>query len=128
MGFSNHTDAYIAGSEQVQWNREIDAQSGVVRIVLGQKFDSKNVESFRTILNTEAAENNFRIILNLEHLPFIYSAQIGALWTFCQKARQNGGDLKLSALNSDVFRALETMGLTRLLSIHDTDEEALAAF
>lgn len=125
---SNHTDAYVAGSEEVMWYRDADPQNGIVRIIIGQKFDFKSVESFRTILNTELAENSFKIILNIEHLPFIYSAQIGALWTFCQKARQQGGDLKLTGVNTEVFKALEIMGLTKILSIYPTEDEALKAF
>lgn len=85
-------------------------------------------ESLRSVVEQLASEGCQQVILNLEGVPFIDSAGLGALamgYTLLKKA---GGLLKLAAAPPRVQDALEMTRLTRLFPPYTSEQEAAASF
>ncbi len=74
------------------------------------------------------AENCSQIVFNLEAVPFIDSAGLGALTLSYTKSKAAGGLLKLACAQPRVRDALEMTRLTRLFPLFDSEEQAVESF
>jgi anti-sigma B factor antagonist len=66
------------------------------------------------------------IVLNLSDLAYVDSGGIGTLVGLYTSARAAGGDLKLACPNSRVQHVLEITRLMSILSVHESEEQAIA--
>ncbi|MDP3899937.1 MAG: STAS domain-containing protein [bacterium] len=91
-------------------------------------LDSETFFEFEKILDKEINEQNYRIIINMEHLSYVSSASLGVLMGALQQVRDGGGDLKVTNVTPKIKNLFDMLGFSRLLNIYDTDELALKAF
>ena len=73
-------------------------------------------------------EGNCQIIVNGEHLDYISSAGLGVFMAFLEEVREEGGDIKVAALQPKVYNVFDLLGFPMLFDIEETEEEALADF
>ena len=66
------------------------------------------------------------IVLNLSDLAYVDSGGIGTLVGLYTSARAAGGDLKLACPNSRVRHVLEITRLMTILSVFESEEQAIA--
>jgi anti-sigma B factor antagonist len=66
------------------------------------------------------------MVLNLSDLAYVDSGGIGTLVGLYTSARAAGGDLKLACPNSRVQHVLEITRLMTILSVHQSEEQAIA--
>lgn len=69
-----------------------------------------------------------RFVLDFSGTGYIDSSGLGALVSLARKVREEGGDLRLSALNEDLRSLFELTKLDTLFTISETPAQALATF
>ena len=92
-------------------------------IVLGEESSA-----FREKMERLLEADKKKIVLNLEHVSYIDSTGVGALVASFNKARSQGGTLKLANIGS---RFREILQITRLLTVFDTyksEADAIRSF
>ena len=77
----------------------------------------------------EAMENNeTKIIVDLSELSYISSAGLGVFISHLEEFNQNNIQLVLFGITESVRQVFDILGLEKLLTIVDTQQEALEAF
>src|SRR5947207_406295 len=69
-----------------------------------------------------------QLVLDLGAVMYIDSSGLGALVAAMKHARAAGGDIKVCALESDVRALFEMTRLTKVMSVHGSRQEAIAAW
>jgi anti-anti-sigma factor len=99
----------------------------VVR-VLAARINSDNVEVIGAALLALADDPaNCRMILNFSQVEFLFSTALGKIVALEKKLQGQRGSLRLCELRPLVRESLESAGLTVILQVFDTEEQALAA-
>ena len=116
----------------IGWNMELTVRTrnagGVVvvefagRMVLGQASKAAT-EFLRALIAT-----NPRIVLDLDRLFFVDPSGIGALLSLYTAATANGGKLRFARPSRKIARLLESTKLSSVFPVHESEEEAIAAF
>jgi len=104
---------------------EKQAGSNSSRIVmrLSGKLSLETVHNFIQTLRPEPAAH---LILDLSGVSFLDSAGVGALVQIFVHRRNHGQTFGLTGLTKQSSAVMQVAGLTRLLPIHASVEEALA--
>lgn len=80
----------------------------------------------------EAAMSNLRsssrIVLDCRKLDYMNSATLGALIRYARRARENGGDMKLAALQPKILNVISLLCFDKQLHILPDVDQALAGF
>ena len=90
-------------------------------------IDMAVADDFRLRLATLLDRGRARLVLDLGAVMYIDSSGLGALVTAMKQARAAGGDIKVCGLASDVRALFEMTRLDKVLSIHASRDEAIAA-
>jgi anti-sigma B factor antagonist len=85
-------------------------------------------DELRVRLGTLVDRGRVRLVLDLDAVMYIDSSGLGALVAAMKQARAAGGDIKVCALAGDVRAVLEMTRLDKVLPIHATRDEAVAAW
>ncbi len=99
-----------------------------------QVLDLKGELDAHTASELEAAiercrdENKNKIVVNGSGLAYISSAGLGVFMAYIEELREEGGDIKIAALQPKVFNVFDLLGFPMLFDIVATEEEALARF
>lgn len=73
-------------------------------------------------------EGRYYVVLDCRGLDYIGSAGLGALIGFAKQAREHSGDVRLLNVPDRIYRIIELLGFTKVLSVHNTEEDAIASF
>lgn len=92
------------------------------RLVFGEEED----ELRRTVL--ELLRHTSQIVMNLAEVTHIDSVSMGALVGLYISARNRTGEIKFGPLSPKVRSVLETAALTKIFDLHQSEEDAVAAF
>jgi anti-anti-sigma factor len=101
--------------------------NAVVVEVLAETVDVSNSDELKAGLADLTAAHRFAVV-DLSRVRYLDSSGCGALVAAMTRFRAAGGDLRLCAPTPQVKTLLELVRLTRVLPLHETREEALAAF
>src|SRR5690349_11104801 len=91
------------------------------------KLDLSTAGEFKEWIAPLVSEER-KIVLDLEAVHFVDSSGLGALLTLLRDLTAAGGDLKLCGVERRVRIMFELVRMHRVLSIHDTREDAIAAW
>ncbi|MCJ8345543.1 STAS domain-containing protein [bacterium] len=105
-----------------------DVESGVVTIRMSSELDHGTLKNLRSLFQREWDAENWKLVLNLKKLKFIYSAHIGVIWAFVQKMQKAKGGVHFCEVPESILSAFNTLGLTKVMKIYDNEEEALNSF
>jgi anti-anti-sigma factor len=103
-------------------------ESGVTVFALEGRVDTQGAVDMDIALEAAVSEGKYKMVLEMAEVNYISSAGLRTLADVVTKNRENGGDLKLVALNRRVLRVLRIIGFDRFFSLYDTVEEAVADF
>ncbi len=70
----------------------------------------------------------YNILVNFSELLYISSAGLGVFMGFIENIRNNEGDIKLSDMNSKIYRVFDLLGFPTLYDIVEEEQEALKKF
>lgn len=69
-----------------------------------------------------------KILLNFENVEHLSSAALGTLITINNAVRKQGGQLRLSNIDPQIYEVFVITKLNKLFQIHDDNAAALASF
>jgi anti-anti-sigma factor len=122
----------MADMEQLQFASilidERISKDGIVTIRMSRELDHGTLKNLRSLFQREWDAENWKLVLNLKHLKFIYSAHVGVIWAFVQKMKKAKGGVHFCQVPESVLSAFNTLGLTKVMKIYDSEEEAFKAF
>lgn len=95
-------------------------------VTLAGQMDESNVDELAPkvyqLLTDSPDETGY--IFDLENLVYMNSKSIGYLTDWYSKIKEKGGDMVLAKLSSNVQDVLSVVGLTRIVPVAQTMEEA----
>jgi anti-sigma B factor antagonist len=91
--------------------------------------DESRIESLASDLGSIVGRSDInRLLLNFGNVKFMGSAMIGKLIMLNNLCKREKADLRLCRLNEELHAVFKQMKIDKILRIHATEEEALAAF
>lgn len=92
------------------------------------EFDTFSCPVFQEEIATLQRSGQSNIVVNLRLVRFINSTALGAILKASRSLQEAGGKLLISHPSSFCRDILEKIGLDRVIGVHNSDEEAGAAF
>jgi anti-anti-sigma factor len=92
------------------------------------RIDTLAAEQLDEVLQGIVAGGSDKIVVDMSKVEYISSAGLRSLAAILVKCRDEGGDMKLAALNERVTRVFKIIGFDLLMSVADTPEAAVAEF
>jgi anti-sigma B factor antagonist len=101
-------------------------EGDVTIFVVKGRIDSEGAVDLDLALHTATSEGKHKMILEMAEVRYLNSAGLRSLADVLTINRENGGDLRLVALNPKVKRVFQIIGFDKFFSIYPTIEEAKA--
>jgi len=99
----------------------------VVVEVPGPSLDASNSKDFKNEVSPLLSSAQ-KVVFDLQHLGFVDSSGLGSILSCLRQLNGAGGDLKLCGMTKPVRALFELVRMHRIFDIHETREEAVAAF
>lgn len=96
-------------------------------VVVRGDVDLYTAPELRERLNDLIAAGNTRLLVDLAEASFIDSTTLGVLVGAIKRLREQDGRLALACDDRTVLRVFEITGLDRVIALHPTRDEAIAA-
>lgn len=103
-------------------------QDGITIVELDGRIDSEGAVDMDLALQTIVTEGQSKIILDMSQVRYLNSAGLRTLADVLTQNRDQGGDLKLVALNPKVSRVFQIIGFDKFFNIYDDVSDAMKAF
>ena len=102
---------------------------GAVQLIrLSGSLDMYSFPRLEAQLNTIFQEGQYCVVLDCRELDYVGSAGLGALIGFAKQAREHNGDVRLLNVPDRIYKIIELLGFTKVLRVHNTEEDAVASF
>jgi anti-anti-sigma factor len=103
-------------------------EGDVTVVVPDGRIDTAAAERLDEVLQAAVAGGNHRIVMDMSRVEYISSAGLRSLAAVLVKCREEGGDMKIAAVNERVTRVFRIIGFDILMSIAETTDAAIDAF
>jgi len=104
------------------------SSSGVQVLDLQGELDAHTASELEAAIQKCQADQQYRILINGENLQYISSAGLGVFMAYIEEVREEGGDIKIAALQPKVYNVFDLLGFPMLFDITESEEAALAKF
>ncbi|MHC1739122.1 MAG: STAS domain-containing protein [Ignavibacteriaceae bacterium] len=91
-------------------------------------IDAHTAPQLEGAINDLITKNMYRIVVDFDGLKYISSAGLGVFMAFIETVRSNEGDIKLAAMQPNVFNIFDLLGFPLLYEITDSVDEAVSKF
>lgn len=106
--------------------RELD--EGVTVLSLQGVLDKRSSKDLESRMGELAQAGKLKFVIECAELAHLSSDGMGVFLSFLIKIRKQGGDIKFCAMRNEVQTVLSVLGLSKLLVVRGTLEEAVAEF
>ena len=106
---------------------QIENRDGVQLVHLSGPLDSVTHDQFKDLLDPIVNQSNVRLVLDCEQLSYINSKGLALLGRYQRISMQNLSFMGIAALNRRITKTIELLGMSRLVKLYDTGEEAIQA-
>ena len=103
----------------------IDSENSLFILEIGGEVDASSSIHLDTALQ-EALKNNKKILVDLSSLDYISSAGLGVFMSVLQDIENQKIGFVIFGMKEKVYEVFDILGLTQLLKITNTKEEAIA--
>ncbi len=103
-------------------------QGNVVILYIKGYLDAHTAPVLENEIQKLVDDKKYKILVNFKDLKYISSAGLGVFMGFIENIRNNDGDIKLSNLNSKIYRVFDLLGFPQLYDITDEEADALSKF
>ncbi len=100
----------------------------VVILYIKGYLDAHTAPMLESELQQLVDAGKYNILVNFSELLYISSAGLGVFMGFIENIRNNDGDIKLSNMNSKIYRVFDLLGFPTLYDIVEEEQEALKKF
>jgi anti-sigma B factor antagonist len=107
--------------------RDIDGGS-VTILDLDGYLDKRTTPELERSISALVDKGQLRVIVNCEKLQYLSSDGMGVFLAHLIKIRKSGGDIKFCSMKDEARTVLSVLGLSKLLTVKDTERDALAEF
>ncbi|NDJ84875.1 MAG: anti-sigma factor antagonist [Chloroflexi bacterium] len=98
-----------------------------LQLNLAGQIDSQTSGQLESVLDEEISEHgNIRLIVSFQNVNYISSSGLKVLVSAWRKARQQGGDVLVTDLQSRIREVFEMIGFDMMFHIYDNPEAAIA--
>lgn len=106
----------------------VTEQSGAKTIITltTDHIDASNVAEFRA-QSAPLIQQQSKVILDLTGVNFIDSAGLGSILSLMRGIGERGGDFRVCCVSKPIQVLFELVRLQKILDIHETRQQALAA-
>jgi anti-sigma B factor antagonist len=101
-------------------------QGGRMIVEVGGEIDVYSAPALRDQLNALVAAGHHHLVVDMQGVEFLDSTGLGVLVGGLKRVRTQGGSLHLVCSQERVLKVFRITGLTKVFSIHDSVDEALA--
>lgn len=92
------------------------------------ELDHHTAEKVKSHLEEQIAMNTFmHLLINLSELTFMDSSGLGVLIGRYKQIMERGGQMVVSDVHPSIYRIFEMSGLFKIISVHPSENEALAS-
>jgi anti-anti-sigma factor len=106
-------------------NVEITQRGSVVLIAVEGTVDTLTTNELNTLFEKQVESGRIRLVTDLSGVDYLASAGLRLLLTTASRVRQKGGELKVAAPNENVRRVMEMAGISTLIEVHPSVEDAI---
>jgi anti-sigma B factor antagonist len=106
---------------------EYSAASGTTVIEVGGEIDVYTAPRLREALVSLVDAGNYRVIVDMERVEFLDSTGLGVLVGGLKRVRAHDGGIDLVCTQGRILRIFRITGLSKVFTIFDTVEEAVAS-
>ncbi len=90
-------------------------------------IDAGNIMEFKSAI-TPILNTSDKLILDMCDVKFMDSSGFGALLSCLRILNGTGGRLRICCVARELIKLFRLMGINRIIDMHDSKEEAIAAF
>ncbi len=92
-------------------------------------LDEANIQAINEEITGEIEKSATpRLLISFSNVDHLSSAALGALITINNKIKEKSGELHLANIDPQIYEVFMITRLNKLFNIHDTTDEARAAF
>jgi anti-anti-sigma factor len=91
------------------------------------RVDSANAREFQTALEAAIGASDRAVILDMEDLSYISSAGLRVILLIAKTLRKRNAELMLCSLSDPIREVFEISGFDKIIPVHASREQALAA-
>ncbi|MDA1029351.1 MAG: STAS domain-containing protein [Bacteroidetes bacterium] len=103
--------------------------SGHVQILdLKGELDAHTASELEAAIQKCQVNRQVHIVINGSSLMYISSAGLGVFMAYIEEIRENGGDIKIAALQPKVYNVFDLLGFPMLFDIVDSEVDAIGKF
>ena len=106
---------------------QIEEREGIRVIHVTGPLDSETHDSLKELLDPLVKQARVRIVLDCEHLSYVNSKGLMLLARYHRTAVQNLSFFGIAALNSRILKAIDLLGMGKLVRLYPTVEAAQQA-
>ena len=106
---------------------QIENRNGIQLIHVSGPLDSMTHDQFKDLLDPLINQTRVRIVLDCEHLSYVNSKGLALLGRYQRITIQNISFLGIAALNRRITKTIELLGMSKLVKLYTTVEEAMQA-
>ncbi|MEJ2053185.1 MAG: STAS domain-containing protein [Calditrichaceae bacterium] len=115
--------------EQVQIDSKFADQRGEIMVVeLGGHIDQSNSYQLQKMFDNIIQSGCFKVIVDFGKLYYMSSAGWGVFIGEIKRFRDNGGDIKLANMNSDIYVVFQMLEFYHILEDYASVQEAAKTF
>ncbi len=101
----------------------------VVEFVDRNILDEANIQAINEEITAVIEQTDTpKLLISFSNVDHLSSAALGALITINNKIREKAGQLHLANIDPQIYEVFVITRLNKLFNIHDTTDEAHAAF
>lgn len=104
-----------------------EIEGGIPVVSVTGEIDVATAPSLRDRLHAQVAAGHSTIVVSLLAVTFLDSTALGVLVGVLKRCREAGGDLRLVIAEPRILKVFEITGLTSVIPIFDTVEQARTA-
>ena len=105
----------------------IENRDGVQLVHVSGPLDSMTHDQIKNLLDPMISQPNVHIVLDCENLTYVNSKGLALLGRYQRVTIQNLSFLGIAALNRRITKTIELLGMSKLVKLYPTVEEAMQA-
>jgi anti-anti-sigma factor len=99
---------------------------GVTIVYVERGLKGQGEATLRDRLDALVRQGHLDVLINLKHMPYVDSTELGRLIRAHLSVRQAGGRVRLCGMSDKVMSLMRLTRLDTVLDLYGTEEEALA--